>query len=192
MKKITSHYFSAVILVMALFIFSVTNAQVGINITPSTVPALDATKSLDVNGDTRLRGDTRLDGALLPGNAAGGVDQMLLSQGTGTPPVWGPGFINTTEFDYIGKFYVTPFNIPAAVHGSITVVDADMTPTSVVTWHFVGPLPVPTPNAGTLQWGNNFRVFVEPQAGQVVFHITNLSNRAITGLQIEYVAFYNQ
>ena len=191
MKKITSHYFSAVILVMALLIISTTNAQVGINITPTTIPAIDVTKTLDVNGDTRLRGDTRIDGAFMPGNAAGGVDQMLLSQGTGTPPVWGPGFINTSEITNIGKKYVPPFNSNSGTLLILTVTDSDMTVGSTVAFNFVGPLPVPgPPGPAGPRWGDNFRVFADPQAGQIVFYITNATAYNVTGLQIAFVAYY--
>ena len=135
----------------------------------------------------------KLDGAFMPGNAFGGVDQMLLSQGSGTPPVWGPGFINTSQITNIGKWYVGPFNVNAGTFLILTVgPDPDMTVDSTVAFNFVGPLPTPgPPGPPGPRWGDNVRVFVDPQAGQVVFYITNASIYNITNLQIAYIAYYH-
>ena len=66
MKKITSQFFSVLALCLVLLISTYSNAQVGINtVTPAEM--------LDVNGNLTL------DDAFMPGNAFGGVDQMLLS-----------------------------------------------------------------------------------------------------------------
>ncbi len=91
MKFPTSHIFKGFIYLFFFTKFTaLLSAQVGIN---TTTP----TEMLDVNGNLKL------DGAFMPGNAFGGVDQILLSQGTGVAPVWGPGFINTSEISSIGK-----------------------------------------------------------------------------------------
>ncbi len=143
----------------------------------------------NVNASERLHvnGNFRLEGAFMPGNVAGTTDKILLSQGSGTAPVWGPGFLNTTQITNIGKFYVPSFNILSGTSAIYTVTDPNMTIDSVVSCNFVGPLPV----AGNISYGYNVTLFAEPRNGEVVFHIRNASNRDIINLQIQYIAYYH-
>lgn len=134
-----------------------------------------------------VSGNQRLDGALMPNNNPGTQDQILISNGAGNAPGWGPGFSNTGAINGIGKYFVGPFNSNGG--GTIltlTVADPNMTNTSTVSWTFVGNLPAPA----LVQYGANFNIITEAQAGQVVFYIFNDSPYNITNLQLSYVAYY--
>ncbi|WP_147437276.1 hypothetical protein [Ulvibacter antarcticus] len=173
MKKNTSLMFSLTVL-FALLLFSTSiEAQVGVNTT-------NPTEMLHVNGNVRIDGDFR------PGNAVGGVDQILLSQGTGVPPVWGPGFINSSQITSIAKFYAGPLGtITSGFYYAIPIPDPAMTANSTVEVNVIGALP-----AGPA-WGYDFTILPEPQNGQLVLHITNVSGFDITGLSFSFIIYYN-
>lgn len=147
-------------------------AQVGVNTTSPT-------ETLHVNGNTRI------DGALMPGNVAGNTDQILLSQGTGVSPAWGPNFANTGQINEIGKYY-TIFNINSGVFLTLTVITPNVTTASTVDFTMLGPLPTPPASP---RWGDNFTIIAEAQNGAVVFHIYNNSFFNITNLQLSYVVW---
>lgn len=150
---------------------------------------VDATGNVGINTAPAERlhvdGNLQIDGALMPGGDAGNADQILISKGAGNEPEWGPGFLNVAAISNIGKFFAGPFNSNTGTFLTLTVTDPNMTVDTVVSFNLTGPLP-----AGP-QWGNTFRMGVEPRNGEVRFYIGNGSGFNITGLQIAYTAFYN-
>lgn len=164
--------FSACFILFILFTGPELIGQVGIG-------TLTPTETLHVNGNTRI------DGAFMPGNITGVTDQILISKGAGNPPAWGPGFLNTPQFTNFGKYFSGLFNSVSGTVTAVTIIDPNMTVDSFVYFNFVGPLP-----AGP-QYSNNFRIFAEPQAGQVVFYVTNSSLFTINNLQIAFFAVYH-
>ncbi len=156
---------------LSLFSFNAF-AQVGIGTTSPT-------ETLDVVGNVKFSG------ALMPNNQSGGTDKILLSQGAGTAPVWGPGFLNTTQITNIGKFYTGAFSVLSGTILTLTITDPNMTVDTALAYNFVGPLPVGP------QYGNNVRLIGESRNGSVVFYITNLSFFDLNNYEIVYTAFYN-
>tara|TARA_R110002072_G_scaffold4384_2_gene30685 strand:+ start:2691 stop:3644 length:954 start_codon:yes stop_codon:yes gene_type:complete len=149
------------------------SGNVGINTAP--------TERLHIDGNLQL------DGAFMPGGISGNTDQILISKGVGNNPEWGPGFLNVGAISNIGKYFVGPLNIEDGFYYTIPVADPNMTIDTVVSCNFVGALPSgPGP-----AWGFDFTLFSEVRAGQVVFHILNVSGFDISNLQIVYVAHYN-
>jgi hypothetical protein len=139
----------------------------------------NATERLEVTGNLRLNG------AFMPNNQSGGTDKILLSQGAGTAPVWGPGFLNTTQITNIGKFYTGAFSVLSGTILTLTITDPNMTVDTALAYNFVGPLPVGP------QYGNNVRLIGESRNGSVVFYITNVSLFDLNNYEIVYTAFYN-
>ena len=153
------------------FLFLAASAQVGINtVTP--------TEMLHVNGNIRIDGDFR------PGNTVGNTDQILVSQGTGTPPSWGPGFLNTAQINNIGKYFVNGININNGIYLQLDVPDINTVVSSTIHITYPGNLP-----AGP-GWGYDFTIFPEARAGVIRFHIINVSGFNITGLNVAYTAVY--
>lgn len=174
MKKNTSHIYKFLTFFAVFFAITTSSAQVGIGtVTPQ--------ETLHVIGNARV------DGAIMPNGAAGGVDQMLLSQGTGTSPVWGPGFINTSQITNIAKWYIGPLpDILDGFYYTFNVTDASMTADANISVSFIGALPSPGP-----AWGFDFTVLAEPQNGQFVLHIVNVSGYDISNLSLSFIVYYH-
>lgn len=169
MKQYLSKFRNYLTVLLFLLPF-VSFTQVGIN-------TINPTETLHVNGNLRI------DGALMPGNTSGNTDQILLSQGSGNTPAWGPGLLNTGEIDNIGKYYVGPFNINSG-YLELTVTDANMTPSSTIFITLPGNLPT-GPNYGDLV------ITTEARTGEFRIHFANHTGFNLTNFQISYVAFYN-
>jgi len=131
-----------------------------------------------------VNGNLRLNGAFMPGNNAGTVGQVLLSNGAGNNPTWGPGMQNTAAIDGIGKYYTGTFNINNGTYLTLTIADPNMTVASQVSFTMLGNLP-----AGIF-WGYDFTILAEARNGQVRFHIVNVSGFNLSNLELSYVAFY--
>ena len=176
MKK---NYFLPKAFLLSAFItlvgFMGMHAQVGIGtVTP--------TEDLHVNGNVRIDGDFK------PGNSAGAVDQILLSQGAGNSPSWGPAFINTPAVSQIGKFFVGPFNI-AGQYLELTVTDPNMTIGSTIHVSLTGNLPTDPMNPGQPFYGD-LVLTPETRNGEFKVHIANYTGYSFTNLQLSFVAFY--
>ncbi len=170
MKTVISRKTAVFIFIFACFFLSEAHAQVGINTTSPT-------ETLHVNGNVRI------DGALMPGNQAGGVDKILVSKGTSAPPSWGPGFLNTSQITSIGKYFVGPFNIANATYLTIDVADTNVTTSSTI---YVTYPNLPSGPA----YGYSFTTFAEAQTGNIRFHIINDTGGNLMNLQFSYVALY--
>ncbi|QIE60274.1 hypothetical protein G5B37_12090 [Rasiella rasia] len=171
-KQMTQTSIKNVLILLALVATSMSFGQVGINTT-------NPTEVLHVDGNVRI------DGELKPGNVTGLADQILLSQGTGAPAAWGPQFLNTTQITGIGKYFTPVFTSLNGTYSTVSVLDPNMTADSVVSFNFVGPMPIGP------QYGNNVRVMAIPNLGSVTFHITNVSGGNLANIQIAYVAYYH-
>jgi collagen triple helix repeat protein len=145
------------------------NGNVGINkITP--------TERLDVTGNVRFSG------ALMPNNQSGVANQMLLSGGAGTPPIWGQEMLNPTQTTAIGKYYSGAFNIPTG-YLALTLTDANCVATSTCFISWPGNLP------GGVDYGDVV-VYIEAQAGQWIFYFANYTGFNLTNFEFSYVAYY--
>lgn len=131
-----------------------------------------------------VNGNLRLDGAFMPGNIAGTTGQVLLSNGAGNNPTWGPGMQNTAAINGIGKYYTGLFNVPNNQYLTLNINDPNMTTASQVSFTLLGNLP-----AGPL-YGYDFTIIAEARAGQLRFHIINVSGYNLSNLEMSYVAFY--
>jgi hypothetical protein len=176
MKTVISRKTAVFIFIFACFFLSEAHAQVGINTTSPT-------ETLHVNGNVRI------DGALMPGNQAGGVDKILVSKGTSAPPSWGPGFLNISSITDIGRFYVGPFNISSS-YLEFTVTDANMTVGSTIFVSFVGDLPTDPLNPGQPYYGD-LSITTEARNGEFKLHIANNTGYTFTNMQLSFVALYN-
>lgn len=138
----------------------------------------DASQKLEVTGNLRLNG------AFMPNKIPGGTDKILLSQGAVIAPVWGPGFLNTTQISNIGKFYVGPITINRGTL-ILTVTNPNMTFDTSLAYNFIGSFAL-GPNYAT-----ELSILVESRNGTVVFHIKNDSIYNLINFQIVYTAFYH-
>lgn len=135
---------------------------------------------LQVNGDLRLE-----DGAFMPNNDAGTAGQMLISQGAGVEPAWGPVLL-TSGLTSFGKYSLaTPFSLPANTVTIITVTDADCTTASAISANFTGN--VPWSNAQ----GQNIKILnIEAKAGSWKLFIENGNAATFNNVNINFIAFY--
>jgi len=132
-------------------------------------------------------GNLKFSGALMPNNNAGTAGRILMSQGAGVPPIWGPPLLNSAATTNIGKFYVNNITLPANTLITYTITDPNCVPGSCISASFVGTVP------GTAAQVANLRIYnIETQAGQFILRIANLNspNPGYTGLSIAYIAFY--
>lgn len=135
---------------------------------------------LQVNGDLRLE-----DGAFMPNNSAGNTGQVLISQGTGVEPAWGPTLL-TSGLASFGKYSLaSTFSLPGNTVTIITVTDADCTTSSAISANFQGD--VPWSNAQ----GQNIKILnIEAKAGVWKIFIENGNAATFNNVNINFIAFY--
>jgi len=131
-----------------------------------------------------LNGNFRLQGAFMPNNLAGVANNILMSGGPGSPPVWTNfTLLNNSATVALGKFFSGPINIPTG-QTTLTLADADCLTTSTCTTTWVGPLPA----------GPNYALLLittaQAQNGQWIFHIQNNTGFNLNNFEFSYFAFY--
>ena len=149
------------------------NGRVGIG---TTAPS----EQLDVVGNVAFSG------SLEPGALPGATGEVLMSQGAGAAPVWGPAMLNTGATTAYGKFYTSTFTLAANSTLTLTITDANCVTGSAISCSWTGSVPWSNAEKANVSIAN-----VETEAGQ--FLITIINNNVAsgwTGMQIAYVAFY--
>lgn len=102
-----------------------------------------------------IMGNERLDGAFMPNNLPGATGQVLISQGAGVAPIWGP---------IINRWTTPAFNLNANTSYDITITGVTCIETSSIFVNLWGSW-VTAPNV-TVD-------YVEAQVNQVHFRVTN-------------------
>jgi len=131
-------------------------------------------------------GNVEFSGSLEPGALPGTTGEVLMSQGAGAAPVWGPALLNTGATTAYGKFYTTTFTLAANSTLTLTITDANCVTGSAISCSWTGSVPWTNAEKANVSIAN-----VETEAGQFVITIVN--NNVFsgwTGMQIAYVAFY--
>jgi len=153
------------------------NGNVGIG------TAADPTQKLEVTGNIRLSG------AFMPGNSAGSANQILLSNGTTTPPTWTPfSFQNNAATTTIGKYFSqfsVDSNWASNTYRTFTIRDVDCRESSSISVSLRGPY------IAFYEKLNIANLVVE--TGQFRVSVLNATGTTITtgtSIPISFFAFY--
>ncbi|HIA35548.1 MAG TPA: hypothetical protein EYN89_02155 [Flavobacteriales bacterium] len=131
-------------------------------------------------------GNVEFSGSLEPNAVPGSTGEILMSQGAGTAPIWGPIMLNPGVTTGYGKFYITGITVSAFSILTLTIADPNCVPGSSISASWTGPVPWTNLEKANVTIEN-----IEAESGQFV--ITIINNNATagwTGMQIAYVAFY--
>lgn len=138
------------------------------------------TNTAQVNGDFVLE-----TGAFKPNNDAGSAGDILLSQGTGVEPSWGPTLRNASTTTSIGKHTYGTFTLSASTVTTVTVTDPECTTSSAISVTFAGNVPWSAAQASGIKILN-----IEAKAGSWVLRIENTNAVSFSNISLNYIAFY--